>query len=499
MTDSVRVRMAPGPTGYFHIGRSRAAVLNWLFARHNGGTFVLRIEDTDRDRSREEYLESILDSLRWLGIDWNEGPETGGPYAPYFQMGRLDTYREYADRLLAAGHAYKCYCTAEELDEQRRRAESARRPFRYLGTCRALSAEQQAAHEAAGREAAVRLRVPDTGTTGWDDLILGPVSYENAEIGDFVIRRSNGIPLYNFTVTIDDLTMHITDVIRGQDHISNTPKQILIYEALGEPMPRFGHYPLITSAEGKKIGARFGATPVSGLALDGYLPEAVFNYIATLGVTYEGDREIFTREELVKRFSIGRVSRSPAVFDPDKLDWMNGVYIRNLPLDDFVRRSLPFLEARGLISSPPSENEVKYATAALRLEQERVKTLAETVEAVDFFLQEDITYDPALLVPRKGTLDDAIRVVDAATQIADSLPGWTAEELESAFRGMTQDLGLKTGVAFMTLRVAVTGRTFAPPLFDTMAVLGRGRVMRRLSGAQVALQSWHRAEETAVQ
>lgn len=491
--------MAPGPTGYFHIGRSRAAVLNWLFARHTGGKFVLRIEDTDQDRSREEFLHSILDSLRWLGIHWDEGPEAGGPYGPYFQMGRLDTYRDYADRLLATGHAYRCYCTPEELDALRREAEAERRPFRYPGTCRALTPEQQAAFEADGREAAIRLRVPDHGTTGWDDLILGQVTYANDEIGDFVIRRSNGIPLYNFTVTIDDLTMRITDVIRGQDHISNTPKQILIYQALGEPTPRFGHYPLIVSPEGKKIGARFGAKPVSGLALDGYLPEAVFNYIATLGVTYEGDREIFTRDELVRLFDIGRVSRSPAIFDPDKLDWMNGLYIRNLPPDEFVSRSLPFLEARGLISSPPTPSEIAYVKAALVLEQERVKTLAETVEAVEFFLQEDITYDPALLVPKKGTLADSVRVVDAAMDVTNSLSEWTVEALEAAFRALVDRLGLKTGVAFMTLRVAVTGRTYAPPLFDTMAVLGRERVMRRLGGAQVALQNWERAEPTAVQ
>ncbi len=488
-TSDIRVRMAPGPTGAFHIGRTRAAIVNWIFARHNRGTFVLRIEDTDVERSRPEHLQSILDSLRWLGLNWDEGPEVGGPFAPYFQMGRLDSYAEYCDRLLGSGHAYKCYCTTQELDAFRRQAEQERRPFRYPGTCRNLSAEEQRTKEAEGLRAAVRLRVPDDGETSWDDLILGRISYHNDEIGDFVIRRSSGIPLYNFTVTIDDLTMKITDVIRGQDHISNTPKQILIYRALGEEPPAFGHVPLMVSSEGAKIGARFGASAVVDLADMGYLPEAVFNYMATLGISYEADSDIFSRDEIIRLFDIDHVSRSPAVFDAEKLDWMNGVYIRNLSLGDFVQRCLPFLQARGLVSSTPSDDELAYVSRALSLEQERVRTLAQAPEAVEFFVTDHLDYDPALLIVKKSSLEDARTILEAAEDLCRTAE-FEAGDLDKEFRALTERLGLKTGIVFGTVRVAVTGRIAAPPLFDTLAALGRERVLKRLGAARRELSRW---------
>lgn len=491
MTDAeqVRVRMAPGPTGAFHIGRTRAAIVNWIFARHRQGTFVLRIEDTDLERSRPEHLQSILDSLRWLGLTWDEGPEVGGPYAPYFQMGRLESYAEYCARLLDTGNAYRCYCTTEELNALREQAEREHRPFRYPGTCRNLTEDERAERESRGLKPAIRLRVPGEGETSWNDLILGQISYRNDEIGDFVIQRSSGIPLYNFTVTIDDLTMKISHVIRGQDHISNTPKQILIYRALGVEPPIFGHVPLMVSSEGAKIGARFGASAVVGLEALGYLPEAVFNYMATLGITYESDREIYTRDEIVRLFDIRHVSRSPAVFDSEKLDWMNGVYIRSLPLSEFVERSLPFLQARGLLSSTPSQAELAYATEALALEQERVRTLAETPDAVEFFLSDHLDFDPALLIVKKSSLEDARRVLDAASDLCRE-GNFAAGDLEQRFRQLAEKLGLKTGVLFGTVRVAVTGRTAAPPLFDTLAVLGRERVLERLSRAQRELSHW---------
>lgn len=488
----IRVRMAPGPTGAFHIGRTRAAVVNWIFARHHSGTFVLRIEDTDVQRSKPEHLQSILDSLRWLGLDWDEGPEIGGPYAPYFQMGRLDSYSEYCSRLVESGHAYKCYCTAEELEELRRKAEGERKPFRYPGTCRNLTPDEQAERESQGLKPAIRLLVPDDGETYWDDLILGRISYRNDEIGDFVIQRSSGIPLYNFTVTIDDLTMRISHVIRGQDHISNTPKQILIYQALGVETPAFGHVPLMVSSEGAKIGARFGASAVVGLADMGYLPEAVFNYMATLGITYQSDREIYSRDEIISLFDIRHISHSPAVFDAEKLDWMNGVYIRNLSLEDFVGRSLPFLQADGLVSSTPSGAEIERAGRALALEQERVRTLAETPDAVRFFLTDHLDYDPAMLVVKKSTVEDARRVIDAAVRVCAGTE-FTSEALEHSFRDMAETLGLKTGIVFGTVRVAVTGRTAAPPLFATLEVLGRDRVLERLEAARGELSRWGEA------
>jgi glutamyl-tRNA synthetase len=490
MTETgVRVRMAPGPTGPFHIGRTRTALINWLFARHTGGTFVLRIEDTDRNRSRPEHLQTIYDAFRWLEMPWDEGPEVGGPYAPYFQMSRLDSYREYADRLLETGRAYKCYCTPEELEALRQQANREKRPFRYPGTCRNLTAEERTQREVEGRSAVLRLAIPRDGTVRWDDLILGEITFENRELDDFVIMRANGIPLYNFAVAIDDLTMAMTHVIRGQDHVSNTPRQLHVYLALGVEPPRFGHVPLVVGLDRSKIGARFGAAPLTSLEQGGYLPEAIFNYFATLGTTYDGEREIFSREELISLFDLKRVGKAAAVFDEDKLEWMNGVYIRNLPLEEFARRCLPFLETAGLVSTPPRSDEVEYATKVLALEQERVKTLADTPEAVEPFFLDTLAYDPALLVPKKATADDARRVLEEGLHVLEEAEPFTKETLDPRLRQLTESLGLKTGVSFMALRVAVTGRTFAPPLFETMEVLGRERVVTRVRSALQALQT----------
>jgi glutamyl-tRNA synthetase len=283
----VRVRMAPGPTGPFHIGRSRTAVINWLFARHHGGAFVLRIEDTDRERSKPEFLQSIVESMRWLGLDWDEGPEKGGPHAPYYQMGRLETYRTRAERLLSAGSAYHCYCTPEELESLRERARVEKRAFRYPGTCRALSPEARAAREREGRTAAVRLKVPDAGETSFTDAVLGPISVRNSELDDLVLMKSDGIPTYHFAVVVDDLTMEITHVIRGQDHVPNTPKQLLIYQALGAAPPIFAHVPLVLGMERGKLSARHGAEALTAYGRDGFLPEALLNYLATVGISYE--------------------------------------------------------------------------------------------------------------------------------------------------------------------------------------------------------------------
>lgn len=490
MTDrQVRVRMAPGPTGPFHIGRTRTALINWLYARHTGGTFVLRIEDTDRNRSRPEHLQTIYDAFRWLDMPWDEGPEVGGPYAPYFQMSRLDSYREYADMLLASGNAYPCYCTSEELEALRRQANEEKRPFRYPGTCRNLTPEERAQREGEGRAAVLRLAIPLAGTVEWDDLLLGPISFQNSELDDFVIMRANGIPLYNFAVAIDDLTMEMTDVIRGQDHISNTPRQIHVYRALGVTPPRFGHVPLVVGLDRSKIGARFGAAPLTSLEQGGYLSEAIFNYFATLGITYGDDREILTREELIELFDLKRVGKAAAVFDEDKLEWMNGVYIRNLPIDEFVRRSLPFLQSAELISTPPTEEEVAYATAALALEQERVRTLAETPEATEPFFLEELAYDPALLVPKKASVEDVRRVFDASLRLLEGTDPFTHDELEPRLRQMTEGLGLKAGISFMALRVAITGRTRTPPLTETMQVLGKDRTLHRIRAAISVLDS----------
>lgn len=484
----VRVRIAPGPTGPFHLGRSRAAVINWLFARHHGGTFVLRIEDTDQKRSRPDHLQSIIDSLRWLGLDWDEGPEVGGPYGPYFQMGRLHTYPAFADRLLEAGHAYRCYCTAAELDALRSKAQAEHRPFRYPRTCRYLTPEVRAGKEASGLASVLRLAVPEDGSTRWDDLILGDIGVQNDQLDDFILIRSDGGPTYNFVVVVDDLTMHISHVIRGQDHVPNTPKQLLIYRFLGEQIPTFAHLPLVVGLDDQKLSARHGAEAVvSWGQKSGYLPDAVINYLATIGISFEEGREIFTREELIALFDLSKVGKSRSKMDDEKLDWINGTYIRSLPPEEFVRLSLPYLELRQLVSTPPTETEIARASAALRLEQERVRTLGETPDAVEFFLRDELTYDPELLVQKKSDRAEAGGILEAASRTASTIDSFAVPDLESAFRALTRELGIKTGIVFGTIRVAITGRVAAPPLFDTMTVLGREVVVSRLANAREKL------------
>lgn len=492
--EQIRVRMAPSPTGPFHIGRVQTALFNWLYARHRGGVFVLRIEDTDVQRSRDEHLQGILDSFRWLGLHWDEGPDMGGPYEPYFQMGRLDTYRHFATQLQDSDHAYPCFCSQEDLAALRKEAEAAHLPFRYPRTCRNLSAEQRAAKEREGRKPALRLAVPDAGNTEWDDLVLGQISVQNKEIGDFVIMRPDGIPTYNFAAVVDDLTMHITDVIRGQDHVPNTPKQIIMYEFLGARTPRFGHVPLVMSSGGGKLSGRYGAEPVTAYGREGYLPDAIVNYLATLGASYAEGKDIYTREELIENFDLQRVSRSGGNFDEAKLDWMNGVYIRSLSRDELLAKALPFLQQAGLVRSIPGEDELDYAKRALCLEQERIRTLAEAPEAVRFFLEQELDYDPALLVVKKSSPTDAARVVDASLDEVTSLEHFDHDSLEPAFRALAERVELKTGVVFGTIRVAITGRTAAPPLFATMEVLGRARVVERLEKARHHLAVWGKAQ-----
>ncbi|HEX8918384.1 MAG TPA: glutamate--tRNA ligase [Chloroflexota bacterium] len=490
-TPAVRVRMAPGPTGPFHIGRTRTALLNWLFARHHGGTFVLRIEDTDQKRSRPEHLQSILDSLRWLNLTWDEGPDVGGPYPPYFQMGRLSTYQECAESLLRAGNAYTCYCTSAELDALREEARREHRAFRYPRTCRYLSDEQRAAREAMGLSHVVRLAVPDEGATGFDDLVLGPIQVDNSEIDDFVIVKSDGIPTYNFAVVVDDVTMEISHVIRGQDHVPNTPRQILVYNFLGKKTPAFAHVPLVVGMDRGKISARHGAEAVVAYGDDGFLPESIINYLATLGASYPEEREIFSPEELVEAFDLSHFGKASPVWNEEKLEWMNGVHIRSLSLDEFVERSLPFLQLRGLISSPPTDEELLRARRALALEQTRVRTLGDTPSAVEFFLQEKLAYDPATLVQKKSSPEEASLILAAVARILqEAAPSFSASELEPMFRHLTDELGLKTGTVFGTVRVAVTGRTAAPGLFETLEVLGRDTSLARVNQAIESLRGW---------
>ncbi|MCL4459649.1 MAG: glutamate--tRNA ligase [Chloroflexi bacterium] len=484
MNNGVRVRIAPSPTGPLHVGRARTALFNWLFTRANDGVFIVRIEDTDRIRSTEENLRSILTSLRWLGLEWDEGPEVGGPYGPYFQMQRLPLYQEFAQRLLRAGAAYYCYCTPDELTAMREAAKRAKMPFRYPGRCRPLTTKQRAAYEAEGRRPVLRFAAPSTGSTAFKDLIRGDITFDNTEIDDLVLVKSDGIPTYNFAVVVDDITMQITHIIRGDDHIANTPKQLLLYKALDASPPDFAHLPMVLGLDRAKLSSRHGATSVMEFAELGYLPEAMVNYLALLGWAFDDKREIFRKEELVQHFRIERVSKTAAAFSIEKLDWMNGYYIRQLSLKELAERALPFWQKAGLVPTDqvPTKT-LTYIQKMIPLIQERVKRLGEVVELTDFFFKERLTYDSALLIGKGMTAAMTKLALAETKRVVENLSLFNSETLEIQMRSLAESLGLKTGQLFGAVRVAVTGRTVAPPLFQTIAVLGREKTLDRLTEA----------------
>jgi len=464
MTSGVRVRFAPSPTGHLHVGGARTALFNWLFARHHGGVFVLRIEDTDRSRSTEENLAFILDAMRWLELDWDEGPPTTG----YRQTERFDLYRAHAARLLAAGRAYHCDCPPELLDQQRKAAEARKETFRYTGRCRdrGLTA------------GALRLRIPEAGATVVDDVIHGPVSFEHAQLDDWILVRSDGTPTYNFCVVVDDVTMRITHVIRGNDHLSNTPKQVLCYEALDYQVPAFAHVSMILGADRARLSKRHGATSVQAYREQGILPEAMVNYLARLGWS-SGDQEVFSRAELVERFDIKNVSSSGAIFDQTKLEWLSHEHIKRADGARLAAQVGPFIEAAGL-TPLPSERVVPVLDTL----RERAKTLRELVEVGRFYFERPATYDDKARA-KLFTPAGAERLGLLAERLAAVEP-FTAATIEALYRRLVEELGLKLVDLAQLSRLAVTGRTASPPLFDVLALLGRDEVVARLRAARAA-------------
>ena len=461
MSRDVRVRFAPSPTGHLHVGGARTALFNWLFARHHGGTFILRIEDTDRSRSTEENIESIVDALRWLELDWDEGPPAPG----YRQTERLDLYRAHAARLVAAGRAYYCDCSPEQLEAERKAAEARKETFRYAGRCRDRGL-------VAG---ALRLRIPDTGTTVVHDLIHGPVAFDHQQLDDWILVRTDGTPTYNFCVVVDDVDMRITHVVRGNDHLSNTPKQVLCYEALGHPVPAFAHVSMILGADRARLSKRHGATSVQAYREQGILSGALVNYLARLGWSH-GDQEIFTRAELIERFDIKDVSSSGAVFDQAKLEWLSQEYIKATDGARLAALVRPFLAAAGL--APPDAARLAAMLETLR---ERARTLREMVEVGRFYFERPASYEDKararLFTPagaeRLGMLIERLQVLEPFTPPA----------LEALHRDLAAALGLKLVDVAQLARLAVTGRTASPPLFDVLALLGREEVLARLRGA----------------
>jgi glutamyl-tRNA synthetase len=489
MTD-VRVRIAPSPTGPLHIGTARTALFNYLFARHLGGTFVLRLEDTDAARGSIAFEKDILDGLHWLGLDWAEGPDVAGgpdrgPFGPYRQMRRLERYAAAAERLLAADLAYPCYCTAEELEAARRAREASGGPPGYGGRCANLSPSGRAALEAEGRRPALRFRVPD-GPVVVDDLVRGRVEFDGSALGgDLVIVRGDGTPLYHFTVVVDDIAMGISHVIRGEDHLSNTPKHILLFRALGAEVPQFAHLPLILNPDGTKMSKRKSQTAVSDYIADGFVREALVNYLALLGWSTGTDEDVLSLDELAKRFDLDHVQKSGARFNRERLQWLNGQWIRRLPGPELVDRLRPFLEAdrdAGRIDRMPSDDEI---AALLPLIQERLPLLGAIGDLVGFLFVDRLELDPSILVPRRWgppTTQAALRAARAIVAEVGTV-SYEADELEPPLRSLAEEHGWKVGDLFMALRVAITGRTATPPLFDTMVALGRQRTLDRLDRA----------------
>ena len=489
MTTS-RVRIAPSPTGPLHIGTARTALFNFLHARHVGGTFILRLEDTDVVRSTVAFEKDILDGLHWLGLEWDEGPEVAGepsrgPHAPYRQMERLPSYAAAAQRLLGDDLAYPCFCSPEELAADRAAMEAAKLPPKYVGRCAALTPEERRAREADGRRGALRFRVGE-GVVGFDDIVRGRVEFDVSNLGgDFVIVRADGNPLYHFTVVVDDAAMGISEVIRGEDHLSNTPKHILLFQALGYDVPRFAHLPLILNPDRSKMSKRKSQTAVGDYIAQGFIREALVNYLALLGWATGSEEEVLSLDEIVQRFDIGAVHKGGAVFDRERLEWLNGQWIRRLAPDDLIDRLRPFLEgelAAGRISWMPSDEELR---ALLPVVQERLPTLGAIGDLVGFLWVDDVGVDRAMLVPKRW---DAATTRDGLAAARETIAAvgevaFEADELEPPLRALAEARGWKAGDLFMAIRVAVTGRIATPPLFDTLVALGRDRVLARLDHA----------------
>ncbi|QEM69632.1 glutamate--tRNA ligase [Geobacter sp. FeAm09] len=458
----LRVRFAPSPTGYLHVGGARTALFNWLLARKQGGTFILRIEDTDVERSTQESIDAILQAMEWLELDWDEGP--------FYQTHNFDLYREYVQKLLAAGKAYKCYCTAEELAAKRDQAMKEGRKPKYDGTCRELG------EQPADRPYVVRFRAPQEGEVAFDDLIKGRIAFPAEELDDLIIQRSDGTPTYNFCVVIDDAIMKVTTVIRGDDHVNNTPRQIQLYEALGFPVPRFAHVPMILGSDKARLSKRHGATSVMAYRDMGFLPEALVNYLVRLGWSH-GDDEIFTREEMIQKFDIANIGRSASVFNTEKLLWLNAHYIKT---GDPVRLAgllLPHLATRGI--DPQGGPEV---AAVVRTLQERAQTLEEMAERAAFFFKAPDAYDEAALA--KFDKEHLRAVFDTVAQRLAGCAATTVPEIDALFKEICADKGWKMGQVGQPVRIALSGGTQAPGIGDIIATLGIGEAVKRIAGAR---------------
>jgi glutamyl-tRNA synthetase len=500
MADSppIRVRIAPSPTGPFHAGGARTALYNWLFARHHGGVFVLRIEDTDRTRYSAAAEADMIESLRWLGLDWDEGPDVGGPHSPYVQSQRVEIHRHYANVLLDSGHAYRCFCTPERLEQRRQEFKARKENSGYDRHCRDLPPEEVAANLQAGRPFVIRLKMPLDGVTVVHDLIRGDMAFGNALLEDTILLKSDGFPTYHLANIVDDHLMEISHVMRGDEWVSSTPIHIVVYDAFGWQPPVFAHLPLILSPTGKgkmskrKIVSADGKeypVMVREFRQAGYLPEAMVTILARTGWAYDDHTEIFTREELIEKFSLEKVNSAPAAFSYDKLLWMNSHYIRQMAPEDLAQRCLPFLQKAGLVSNRVSAQEHELLGRVVPLFRERIHTLRDIVEQAAYFFTRELDYpDPALLLG-KNMDAPATRgaLVESRRRLA-ALPSWDLESMEPPLRALAEEHGWKAGQLFMPIRVAITGRTVSPGLFETLHALGREQSLERLDKAIAVLE-----------
>ncbi len=482
-----RLRFAPSPTGLMHIGGYRTALFSWLYARHTGGTFILRIEDTDVARTIEGAVDYLIEGLQWLGMDIDEGPVVGGPYGPYYQTQRRALYQQYAHQLIASGHAYRCYCTPARLEQMRNEQIAQKLPPRYDRRCRNLSEEERTANDTAGLTWVVRFATPLEGETVVHDELHGDITFNNTDIDDTIILKSDGLPTYHLAHIVDDHLMDVTHLLRAEEWISSAPRHIHIWNALGWQPPLLYHVPDVLGKDKKKLSKRHAAPSWKELKHSGYLPEAVFNFLALLGWSYDDKTEFFTREELTHAFSLDRIGVSGGILDMEKLEWMNGVYIRKLSLEDFTRRTIPYMErpetGGGLPDSIERPLDFDYTSRVLALEQERLRTLGEAAHAVSFFYTGDLLYDTPLLIQKGMDAERTKAALSSAKSLLAGIGQWEHSVIEPPMRELAVELGLKTGQLFGSIRVAISGRTATPPLFQMMEVLGRERTIQRIEQA----------------
>lgn len=486
MSEQIRVRFAPSPTGPFHIGGARSALFNWLFARkYPDGKLILRIEDTDRVRSTKESEENIKAALKWLGINWDEGIDVGGDYGPYRQTERLDIYKKFTDKLLAEGKAYYCYCTEEEIEAERQKLRAENKMPIYGGHCRNLTPEQIEQYKAEGRKPVIRFRTPTDQSVNFDDMVRGKMSFDSNGIGDFVIVKADGIPVYNYAVVIDDALMHITHVIRAEEHLSNTPRQVVLYEALGFPVPKFGHISLILGKDHTKMSKRHGATSVEQYKNLGYLPEAIVNFLALLGWAPQGEQELFTIDELIKEFSMDHVAKNPAVFDIDKLNWINAQYMKKLPAEKITEMAIPHLIEKGYITSAPTGEELDRLNRFTQVIRDHLSYAGQYTDFADLYYKDDFSIEDeeCQAILKEET---AFEVITLFKDKLSAVEEFTAENIQPLFKQIMKQFKAEKGIkiggksVYMPIRIALTGQMHGPDLAGLVEVLGCERAVKRI-------------------